>query len=277
MAKKESIGERNLESEMMAMSAYSHMMHTGNFEEQDELRPRKINDRTAELPDGTRLRLTPEGQKTVQQLLYAGDEIKTSYDSGGRVLEVKKFETYGLPNYTIVLVDFDKQPSKAGFYRETDLRWINGCVAQDGQIRMLFEANEDTVKITKECVQARCQQMQQTLLGTSLQKPYLKVPDGTRHARILVRVETDKAGVFKPPYWSLDYRCGGCGSGCGGGHCCQNPEDVDRDLEKYKQHILHCRDPMRGIRHIIIDLKDERRKSKKQAKLPRRKTHGTGE
>lgn len=132
----------------MASSSHNHMMRTGDFNEK-KLHATLLDERTARLPDGTRLRVTPKGQKTVEELVFQGDEIKSNYGSHGQVIEVKRYLVYGLPTYTIIYVPLDAQPNKDGSYRDTVLRWINECVAQDGKILKLFEGNSDEVQVVK--------------------------------------------------------------------------------------------------------------------------------
>ena len=107
---------------------------------------KSIDERTAVLPDGTRLRKTPKGQPTVADLVKSGALIRTSYGTGGKVIRVVKYELYGLPVYTIVYVDPGAKPP----FRSENLRWINECVAQDGRILKLFEANTDEVVVERE-------------------------------------------------------------------------------------------------------------------------------
>lgn len=135
-----------------AGSAYSHMMKTGDFDEQEKLVAKRVDQRIAELPDGTRLRITPEGQKTVDQLVSDGDIIRTSYGTGGKVVDVGRFSVYELPWYSITYVEPDAVRNLQGNYPKTAFCWINECVAQDGRIRMLFESNVDEVVIVKKHV-----------------------------------------------------------------------------------------------------------------------------
>jgi len=79
------------------MGAYDHMMKTGNFDEEEQLRTRPLNERTAILEPGTRLRTTPKGEKTVEDLVFIGDEIKSNDGTCGKVVAVQKYSVYGLP------------------------------------------------------------------------------------------------------------------------------------------------------------------------------------
>ena len=114
-------------------------MRTGDFHE-EKLVAKPVDERTAVLPDGTRLRMTPKGQKTVEELVEEGDVIRTNYGTVGVVVDVSKYTVYGLPVYTITFVNVFEKTEK----REV-LGWINECVAQDGRILRLFEANNDEV------------------------------------------------------------------------------------------------------------------------------------
>ena len=112
-----------------------------------------LDDRAARVlcescPSGwSRLRRTPSGQKTVDQLLFIGDIIETSYSTGGKVINISRHGYYGLSAYSIVYVDVDAPANKDGSYRENHYRYINELVAQDDRILMLFEANKDEVFI----------------------------------------------------------------------------------------------------------------------------------
>lgn len=106
-----------------------------------------IDDRTAQI-EGSRLRRTPPGQPTVDELVFLGDIIETNYSTGGRVTQISRYGTYELPVFSLIYVDLDAKPLKKGGYRENDYRWINELVAQDGRILKLFEANTDEVLLT---------------------------------------------------------------------------------------------------------------------------------
>lgn len=107
---------------------------------------------TADLgaPDRHRYRRTPPGAPTVAGLVWPGDTISTSYNTGGVVIEVKEYfhaaptgET--LSHFTIVYVPSDR----ASKYRDTDLCWINECVAVGNRILKLFEADTDEVFVLR--------------------------------------------------------------------------------------------------------------------------------
>jgi len=127
-------------------------MRTGNFDEMENLVAKRVDQRIAELQDGTRLRITPEGQRTVDLLVSEGDLIRTSYGTHGKVVDVSKYSVYELPVYTITYVDPDAVRNLQGKYPKTAFRWINECVAQDDRILMLFENNNDEVFIVKKHV-----------------------------------------------------------------------------------------------------------------------------
>ena len=119
-----------------------------------------VDDRTATVQDKqcgdvSRLRRTPPGQKTVPQLVSIGDNIRTSYGSQniGKVINVNKYSIYGLPVFTIVYVDLSAKPKKDGSYREVDMRWLNECVAQDGRVLFLFEADKEEVFVVRKAPQ----------------------------------------------------------------------------------------------------------------------------
>lgn len=98
------------------------------------------------VPDRRQYRRTPPGAPTVADLVRPGDTVATSYNTGGVVIEVKEY-FYAAPtgetlsHFSIVYVP----PDRAANSRDTDRHWINECVAVDGRILMLFEANTDEV------------------------------------------------------------------------------------------------------------------------------------
>lgn len=103
------------------------------------------------VPDRCRYRRTPPGAATVADLVRPGDTVSTSYNTGGVVIEVKEY-FYAAPtgetlsHFTIVYVP----ANRATKYRDTDHHWINECVAVNGRILMLFEANSDEVFVVDQ-------------------------------------------------------------------------------------------------------------------------------
>ena len=97
------------------------------------------------------LRITPPDQKTVGELLFVGDLIRTSYwregEPDGKVVSIHKYLVYELPVWSITYVPLDAQQYQNGKYRDQDLHFINELVAQDNRILMLFVANEEEVFI----------------------------------------------------------------------------------------------------------------------------------
>lgn len=96
--------------------------------------------------DPGRYRRTPPGEPDVAGLVRPGAIIRTSYGTGGIVVEIKQWSFTALtgeifPHYTIVFVPPDKQHR----YRDRDRHWINECVAVHGRILKLFKANPDEV------------------------------------------------------------------------------------------------------------------------------------
>lgn len=107
---------------------------------------------TADLgvPDRCRYRRTPPGARTVSDLVRPGDTVSTSYGTEGVVIEVKEYFYVAptgatLSHYTVIYVPSDS----AATYRNADRHWINECVAMDGRILMLFEANTDEVFVVE--------------------------------------------------------------------------------------------------------------------------------
>lgn len=103
------------------------------------------------VPDRRRYRRTPPGAPSVADLVRPGDAVSTSCNTGGVVIEVKEY-FYAAPtgetlsHFTIVYVP----ANRATKYRDTDHHWINECVAVNGRILMLFEANSDEVFVVDQ-------------------------------------------------------------------------------------------------------------------------------
>ena len=112
---------------------------------------KKVDERTAELPDGTRLRTTPPGQPNVGDLLPRGTLVKADYhekrDPPLVVLEASRHDEYGLPTWSLTLVPMGAKLNEKGDARENDKSWINELVAQDGRILHFFELNKHEVFI----------------------------------------------------------------------------------------------------------------------------------
>ena len=101
----------------------------------------------AELDDGTRLRVTPEKQKMVNELIGVGDTIKTNYgDALGVVISVNSYNVYGLTAFSIVYVSKEK----INKYRKSDHRYINELVAHGNRVLKLFEVNTDEVFVVEK-------------------------------------------------------------------------------------------------------------------------------
>jgi len=92
-------------------------------------------------------RTTPVGAPDVAALVGPGMSIRTSYGTGGIVVEVTgpmihvASDGREYPHFTIVYVP----PDRFGRHSASDHRWINECVAAGGRILMLLEANTDEV------------------------------------------------------------------------------------------------------------------------------------
>jgi hypothetical protein len=84
-----------------------------------------------------------------------------------------------------------------------------------------------------------------------------------RHARIVVETikeERYEHSVFHVPYWMIDYRCDGCTSHCGGGQCCQTPEEMDKALAHYRHFLENCNHWQKGKRRIKVDVTDDHKR-----------------
>lgn len=106
-------------------------------------------------PDPGLYRRTPPGQPSVPELVGPGATVRTSYGTGGVVvrIEASTFTAESgevFAHHTIVYVP----PDRADRHRDSDLRWINECVAVDGRILMLFEANRDEVFVDGPAIPA---------------------------------------------------------------------------------------------------------------------------
>lgn len=99
--------------------------------------------------DPGRYRSTPCGAPDVAALVRPGMTVRTSYGTGGIVIEVAGPYVHATPegkefsHFTIVYARADR------FCRHSklDRNWINECVAVDGRILKLLDANRDEVFI----------------------------------------------------------------------------------------------------------------------------------
>lgn len=98
-------------------------------------------------PDPGHYRSTPAGAPDVAALVHPGIVIRTSYGTGGTVIDVKGPHVHVAPDgsehphFTIVYVPSER----FGRHGKLDGNWINECVAVDGRILKLLEANLDEV------------------------------------------------------------------------------------------------------------------------------------
>jgi len=94
-------------------------------------------------------RSTPSGAPDVAALVCPGMMIRTSYDTGGTVIGVEGPYLHvapdgdEYPHFTIVYVPSER----FGRHGTLDRNWINECVAVNGRILKLLEANLDEVFI----------------------------------------------------------------------------------------------------------------------------------
>ena len=96
----------------------------------------------------TQYRQTPHGQPEVDQLVFPGDTVWTSYGTGPYVVkEVKPQECLGMRCFTLVLLDLGPHGKRRK--READ-GWINEVVAVDGRLLLLFANNEDEIFIARQ-------------------------------------------------------------------------------------------------------------------------------
>lgn len=99
--------------------------------------------------DPGRYRRTPAGAPDVPALVRPGMTVRTSYGTAGVVIAVEgpviHFASDGreYPHFTIVYVPADTLIR----HSKPDHNWISECVAIDGRILKLLEANSDEVFI----------------------------------------------------------------------------------------------------------------------------------
>ncbi|NTE68109.1 hypothetical protein G6M85_21125 [Agrobacterium tumefaciens] len=99
--------------------------------------------------DPGRYRLTSPRAPDVPALVHPGMAVQSSYGTGGIVIAVEGPVIHvapdgrAYPHFTIVYVPTDR----FGRHSKLNRNWINECVAVDGRILKLFEANSDEVFI----------------------------------------------------------------------------------------------------------------------------------
>lgn len=93
-------------------------------------------------------RQTPHGQPEVDQLVFPGDTVWSSYGSGPYVVkEVNAYECQGMRCFSLVLVDLGEADVRKR--KRESCSWINEVVAVDGRLLKLFVRNEDEVFIAR--------------------------------------------------------------------------------------------------------------------------------
>lgn len=93
-------------------------------------------------------RQTPHGQPEVDQLVFPGDTVWTSYGTGPYVVkDVTPQECLGMRCFTLVLQDLGPHGKRRK--READ-GWINEVVAVDGRLLLLFANNEDEIFVARQ-------------------------------------------------------------------------------------------------------------------------------
>lgn len=238
-------------------NSYLYDLNTDGFEQK---KAKIVDERTAELEDGTKLRITPKGQKKVNQLIFPGDIIKTNYGENQYVVvAVSEYKTYGLSTFSLSLADIDAKKTVEGYYRRKDCEaGINECVAQDNKILMLFYANKDEVFIIKKAAKT-----QSLLFGSSKESLIEPYKHENRKAFVEVKKRFSKTKcAFKNPFYCIDYNCTGCTHSCGGGCCVQTLEEIDLILQRDIESLKFCIEAKRRNRTIKIKVKDFRKQAK---------------
>lgn len=93
-------------------------------------------------------RQTPHGQPEVDQLVFPGDTVWSSYGSGPYVVkEVNAYQCQGMRCFSLVLVDLGEADVRKR--KRESCSWINEVVAVDGRLLKLFVRNEDEVFIAR--------------------------------------------------------------------------------------------------------------------------------
>ena len=91
--------------------------------------------------------MMPPYAPDVLALVQPGTAVRTSYGTGGIVIAIEgpaihvASDGREYPHFTIVYVPNDR----LGRHSKLDRNWINECVAVDGRILKLLEANADDV------------------------------------------------------------------------------------------------------------------------------------
>lgn len=246
---------------MIATNSYSRYCVTGK--DQDEVRAKIVDERTAALDDGTLLRRTPKDQKTVAQLVFPGDTVKSNYSEKRYiVVNVSQYEVYGLPVYSLSLADEDAERTIDGYYRRRDCEaGINELVAQDDRILQLFYAGEDEVYVLEHSSSS----FQSQLFGLEIESLIEPYKPQTRKATITVKKTTSKTKcAYTNPFYCIDSKCEGCSCSCGSGCCVQNLSEIDAIVQREIKHLTTCSSAKRMKRTIKISIEDFRKEKQKE-------------
>jgi hypothetical protein len=117
--------------------------------------------------DKAELRRNPCDQESVADLVERGDRIEIqyseSYVSKGKVIRVSESERCGVRVFNIVFVPLDAEPRSDLTYRDKDKKYLNECVAQDGEIKYLFKHRNNPIRVGEK---VPCTQLDLNLFKT---------------------------------------------------------------------------------------------------------------
>ncbi len=86
----------------------------------------------------------PSG-KTMEEMVKIGDRIRTNYDTGGIVIQIKTYPFQNVQTYSLTYVLVADYVAGKTKYHESKYHFLNELVAVDGRILKLFKANTDEV------------------------------------------------------------------------------------------------------------------------------------
>jgi len=103
-------------------------------------------DRRGVLPNGQVCRTTPDGQPTVDDLVYPGLLMETPRDHRGVVRDVHESSLFGYPVWVIEYVEEGVGRLKSGEFSDREIDRISEVVAVDGEIRSFYAFEDWTLE-----------------------------------------------------------------------------------------------------------------------------------